>query len=628
MKVKVFDIELEGAERKFEFSDGLNLITGPISSGKTTLLECIRAILGSTLSSLNDEARETVTSLRSKVRLGKHDFTVIRPYKTTRNAIVTISGDGEAERLPVMQASKDKPVTYRDWIMEKLELPQMRVAKAPTKIDTDTSPITINDYMMHAHMPENEISRHLIGDFPHNKRRKRQSVFKIIYGIYGPETAKLENKLRNKKRRISSLKNRTSTIEEILENTVLRNRAEIEDALEAAKNDLKELRAESVEEARQIEESYGTSSLREDITFVESKLSKLREDLHSHQRSIEEKREVIAQLETQVRRLTKSMVANEFLIDFDFVVCPRCGSDLNQHRSDEGACYLCLQDYEAKQGVEEIENEIQRVEKQISESQELVQYEKQKIEALESEIHKLKQRRESIGHEINFKTRSFISDSSDKIKHRASKIGKTEEKIEKLKEYSKLLNNIQATEQEISRLESEIENDEAELESKYEINTKVLEKIDFLEEKFRYHLQRLNAPEFSSEGRTYIDKDTFIPFYQGKNINSLSPGLTVLVNTAYIAAHQVTSLKFGLPVPNIILADSLSGPIGGGSNNDADLDPERVSGIYHLLKELADDYGLQIFVADKPDGSAPEDIEVDHRIRFSEHDRLIPEHLI
>jgi len=39
------------------------------------------------------------------------------------------------------------------------------------------------------------------------------------------------------------------------------------------------------------------------------------------------------QLQSQTARLTRAIVADEWLVDFDFVVCPRCGSDVEQQRA-------------------------------------------------------------------------------------------------------------------------------------------------------------------------------------------------------------------------------------------------------------------------------------------------------
>ncbi len=63
MGLSVNSFELIGAERRFEFQSGLNIIAGPIATGKTTLLHCIRALLAGGIANFPREARQTVQRL-------------------------------------------------------------------------------------------------------------------------------------------------------------------------------------------------------------------------------------------------------------------------------------------------------------------------------------------------------------------------------------------------------------------------------------------------------------------------------------------------------------------------------------------------------------------------------------
>lgn len=328
-----------------------------------------------------------------------------------------------------------------------------------------------------------------------------------------------------------------------------------------------------------------------------------------------------------MQQLTKSMVADELLVDFDFVVCPRCGSDIDQSRSGEGKCYLCLESYEAVEGDKEIELEIERVERQISETYELIDFDNQRARKEGKKIEDLKSEKNKIEQKINQKTKSYISENADKIEAKAENIAKSEERVKKLSEYVDLIDKLNNTDEKISSLEYEIERKEEELERSYEDIKDVIPKIEFFENKFREYLDRLDAPEFEIDGDTYIDRDTLIPYYKGKNANRLSPGLTVLVNTAYISAHQVTSIKYDLPIPNIVIADSISGPIGSGtdSRGEEDLDPQRLTQIFQLLRDLASEHDIQVIIADN---NLPPGVEPEKHISFSEDSRLIPAHLL
>ena len=62
-------ISLEGTSRSVEFEPGLNIITGPIASGKTTLLRYCRSLLGASFDNFPPEARAAVQAVRGNLVL-------------------------------------------------------------------------------------------------------------------------------------------------------------------------------------------------------------------------------------------------------------------------------------------------------------------------------------------------------------------------------------------------------------------------------------------------------------------------------------------------------------------------------------------------------------------------------
>src|SRR5574341_513478 len=149
MRLRVETIRLLGTERDFEFLPGLNIIVGSIATGKTTLQRCIRGLLGSGLQNFSQETRKTITDLAGRLLIGDQKYDVVRPFVTTRTALVSIAGENEFHRLPVMQAPPNESLTYGNWLLQKLELPVLEVPSAPTQAESAPSPVTINDYLMY-----------------------------------------------------------------------------------------------------------------------------------------------------------------------------------------------------------------------------------------------------------------------------------------------------------------------------------------------------------------------------------------------------------------------------------------------------------------------------------------------
>src|ERR1035441_216701 len=100
-------IELVGGGRVVEFWPGLNIIQGDITTGKTTLIRLIRAMLGTMPNALEPEVNY-IRAIRGLVKLSDRSWRIYRPRTTTADALVEIaeenpgrSHEGVSLRLPV-----------------------------------------------------------------------------------------------------------------------------------------------------------------------------------------------------------------------------------------------------------------------------------------------------------------------------------------------------------------------------------------------------------------------------------------------------------------------------------------------------------------------------------------------
>lgn len=623
MRAKITSINLVGAERNFTFENGLNIITGPIATGKTTLLRCIRGVFGSGLQNFPRESRETISSIACEVDFGSNSYNIVRPFITTKTAKVDIAGINETRRLPALQATSSLEITYTRWLLEKLNLPVLEVPKAPTRSDSDFSPVSINDFMMYCYLRQDEIDNSVFGHTNPFKNIKRKYVFEIAYGKYNIELANLYDELRDVSRDLSRLRSKSKTIEEFLENTPFENKASIEWDIDLIKNELEEIQTSTTKEAEESGENSRTTDLRNKIKQQDSKISELERQLEFEVKSENQLNQLLAQLETQSNRITRSIVAGKYLLDFDFVLCPRCGSDLNTNRTEEDICYLCLQHPEPKISRDDLINEQDRLEKQMVETRELILSHQISQESIKQEIIDLKNTREEDATELNFLTKSYISDNASHIANSARKITELEEKLKRLNDYMVLFERREDSQIEISKLETRKIDLEASIEAIISSESGIENRIIFLEEKFREILDEFGAPDFFESGHTGIDRSTYLPLFEGRRFDVLqSQGLKVIVNVAHILAHQLTALEFDLALPNILMIDGITANIGHEG-----LDWERVERIFDYLISTSEQVGekLQIIVAEN---SIPDNANQFVRARFSEKDKLIPINLL
>jgi hypothetical protein len=195
--LRVNSLVLVGTSRTIRFSAGLNVIVGPISTGKTSLMKLLEAFLGGNFRGISPEVNSSVSELAGEITIGKANYSIIRPLVQSDTTRVQVAGDGVAERLPAMRSDAGAPLTYGVWLLEKLDLPVLRVPQAPTRpSESAFIPVSINDYLRYCRLRQDEIDVDVLGSSQPFRDIKRRYVFRILYGGYDAEVARLQDELR------------------------------------------------------------------------------------------------------------------------------------------------------------------------------------------------------------------------------------------------------------------------------------------------------------------------------------------------------------------------------------------------------------------------------------------------
>ena len=214
---QVSEIVLEGADRELALNPGLNIVAGPIASGKTTFVRYLRFLLGGSLGQPPKEARTSVTAVSGTVNLNGKSFLIARPAVSTPNARVEIAGDDRTWRLPAYSSLDGN--TYVNWLLQQMELPRIEVPSAPMKPDSDPTPISIGDYFLYSYLAQDELGFSVFGHRDPFKNIKRKYVFEITYGFYDLKTAQLQERLRKVQGQLRELRARETLFETFFEGT-------------------------------------------------------------------------------------------------------------------------------------------------------------------------------------------------------------------------------------------------------------------------------------------------------------------------------------------------------------------------------------------------------------------------
>jgi hypothetical protein len=617
--LRINSIALAGTSREASFEPGLNVILGPISTGKTALMRLLEVLLGGNYGGINPEVDRSVSELAGEITIGEGTYSVIRPLVQTDTARVQVAGDGVAERLPAMRPDVRAPLTYGVWLLERLDLPILRVPQAPTRpTESPFIPVSINDYIRYCRLRQDEIDVDVLGSSESFRDIKRRYVFRIFYGGYDVEVARLQDELRTLQSELSQLEGGRAAFDRFLEGTALENRADIQRQLAEAHERQTALVRARGELAAPEHATPKALQLRSEIAALEQRIADAAGEFEREQRSANQLSELANELQSQSARLTKAIVAGERFFDFEFVVCPRCGTTLGRGRGQEGHCYLCLQAEPPAPSREELIREQDRVSAQIAETEDLVRAHEQRARELEQSVTASEAERAELGRLLDEEVTSFVSDQAERLQSLARGMAAVSERIQRLQDYLALFQRLDEVLSRIAELQQRRTELEAALERAEQLDALTASRIERLEQWFAQCVDALEVPRFGTGIRAAIDRNDYQPVVNGQKFPQLSAGVRVLVNIAHLLAHHRAALELDLALPRLMMVDGIAKNIG-----TAGYDAARIEDIWTSLISLSDELGheIQLIVAAN---DVPERVEPYVRLTLSAEERLIP----
>ena len=620
------EINLVGGARTVQFQQGLNLVRGDITTGKTTLIRLIHAFLGSIPSNLPPETA-AVRAISGRVLLGAREWRVYRPMVTTNEAPVEVASieveedvEGFAVRLPAAGQGG-----YGDFLLSQLGLPIVSVPRARREPTNELSPVTINDYLLYCIVTGDDLDTQVFGHRHPFRDLKRRWVFEIAYGLYDEEMANLAASLRRVDLEIRASESESEVIRQFLAGTTIGKPDELEVQLAAQEARLTELKAQAtgLGPASGSEPGDQIGQTRARLLNARGELDTVRADIRQHQAQLRDLGELKRQLTGLSKRLTRSIVADEWMVDFDFVVCPRCGQDVDQHRAESPICYLCEQpEPTSAPDRDALIREQDRVTYQIAETDQLIADRTKTLDELRLHEEDLVGTLATVSSHLDDLTQAFVSAQAAELQGVAAETATVTANVEWIKRYLTLVDRQADQSGHLDALRER----KAELEERIEAHGSSVsaadENIDALERRIVDYLTRLHVPQLGDLLTVKINRTTYLPEVSTRTFDELSSqGLKTLVNVAHALAHHTVAIDRGLAMPGLLILDGVS-----ANSGKEGFEGDRIVDMYKLFDEVAGEYGdqLQLIIVDNDLPPAVADELADRTVlTLSQEARLI-----
>lgn len=626
--LRVESVDLVGGFRTVTLQSGYNLIRGDITTGKTTFVRLLRGLLGAVPRHLPPEAA-AVRSIGARLVLGSGQWQVLRPMVTTKETPVEVaevgrSGDdpGIALRLPAAGAGG-----FGEFLLKRLAVPVVLVPKARQDPTAELSPVTINDWLNYCIVPGDELDAQVFGHRDAFRDSKRKWVFEVLYGLYDAELAELNSEISRLNKLIASTEGEQEIVAKFLAEVGVGDRAWLEAekaAQEGARVHLQRAR-DGVAQESAAEPVGEIAALRDRVLQLRERLDVASADERNIQAQLNRLNDLERDLIALSKRLTRSIVADEWMVDFEFVVCPRCGQNVDHDRAETPICYLCEQpEPETATNRDTLLQEQDRVTFQIGETRELLNSRQGEFDALRAVRRQLEHDLRHDSLRLDALTEEFVSAHASQLQELAAEEATVNANLEWIDRMLKLFRRLETQDERLAGLRSARDLLVEQLGEHQQSIAEGEEHIAALQERMVNYLERLNVPTLGDTLTVKINRTTYLPEVSARSFDELSSqGLKTLVNVAHALAHHTVAIDRGLPLPGFLVLDGVSANSGREG-----LDGDRVLDMYRLFQDVSERYGdlLQLIIVDN---EVPEPVVAEAQsegriaLTLTQRDRLI-----
>ncbi len=568
--LKLKQLTLKGFRKDYivRFKDGLNYISGPMSTGKSTIMEMVSYALGSKKHKDYIEVKASCTDVELELWLKGELFKISRPlfefqkpirlYKWDPN---TQTYNAEFEILEV--ESPSEPNSLSRFLLDKLEIPEITLSNQA---------FSFRDLFKYAYVSQTKIdSENLLDEQNYTHAFKRKPTLELIFNALDQLLQSLKEAKKLKKEEIDKFYVKKEAIISFLRSVNLFGR--ISDYNEQWKSTSVKIQEKQTE----LNSIKDQSKVKDDRTrALEAKMFLIRKEINKNENGQEELRHYLEKLtllrnqyQIEQVKLDYLILANGKLQKIDFVRCPVCLGDV--HKKENDKCYLCNNDLAELSEEEEkaIKLERKRVNSKLDQLIDYIVQKGNEIREFENNIKTKTAELHKVNEKINEIQNVYISPFISKIEELNQEIGELKEHLNKInqnvevqKELEQIANEIDSEEQKLLRLTEDIQK----LENENESTDKLFEQLSKVFEKT---LEAFGFPKLSN---VFIDKSSYLPYVRGSKYSDLgSLGAVTLITVAYFLSILKISIQLKKNYhPELLMLDSISSNLGHDQNNSED----------------------------------------------------------
>lgn len=557
-KLLISKLILIGHRKNYEvqFFPGVNIIYGEEDSGKSSILELINYLLGSSHLDKYVELEQSVKYAILELNLNNQVYCIKRDIFDVKREIEVYMAD--YANINTVFPIKYKPnydntidgKFFSDFLLDTLNFPRVKIKKSPTKDDSELARLSFRDLFKFCYLNQDDVGiKNLLNNQNYILYPKIKEVFKYIFNLSDEEISKLEQSISEKTKLKNNLTTKLSNIQEFLETIEVESLDDISSFLENIKSNLTLLEEE-------------LDNINHSITSNSSEYEPLKEYLVTLNYQILDKQKVKAKARENIKRYEK--LINDYYDDTlkiegilsakkligeiapNITICPLCEHDMEQS--------ILVQEYTIHDKTK-LDSEVKLLHKRIRDLSELIDKEKESFRTNEMELFKLIGSREelkkSIDEELNEHISPYLAKRDEIIRQQSTLSERKQQIIKALK----IRNEENNFEKQISKLDEDIEKFRiklAELTSSQPQLETVLSDLKTILTSYLLFVGVKNCTDIDISDKTYL------PVLRSKQYHEItSGGIRTILSIGFLLNILESSLNNNTNLPRFLMIDTV-----------------------------------------------------------------------
>jgi hypothetical protein len=563
------------------FTEGVNIVYGDSTTGKSSVLECINYLLGSSKFVYDREIELSVRYIMMEVRLNKLSYVIKRDIFKPNDPIEVYAGNLDSVELtfpkkftPNFGLSETADGFFSDFMMTALNIPNIKMRQAPTKVDSAMVRLSFRDVFKYCYLKQDDVgSKALLGGSNYVVATKNKETFKYLFNLLDTNVSDAQEELSSLAKRSESLEEKYKVVSDFLRETEFESESDLTDAHEAVALQEEALRQQlnSVNTAM-VAGSESYSFLKETLLELSGKVSLAEQDRVASERSVDRYVRLRNDYQTDIEKL-KSIRTSKSVIgaQADSFVCPLCDSA------------VVLDEVKTRFSIDDGDRAAQEANvlvKRVRDLKDLIQAEQDKQVVLTSELKSLNEERDRARRLLDEEATEMITPYLSERDGLSAELAKLGESRKQLRQAIRVRNQQKGILAEIVTLDERI----AGMQEKLDLLKAAAPSMEGVLSKIGDFLSAyLRKVKIKDQREVSISRRTILPVLRSRDYSDItSGGLRTILSIGFYLSMLETAVDSTCNLPTFLMVDTVGKYLGKtqkqyNETNQADDQREEVS---------------------------------------------------